>query len=98
MRYVTRLGLAPTEEIARSMSWGLMQVMGQVAREHGFTGDFLAQLCDPGQALETGCAVLKSKITAAAGNLDDALSFWNGGSNTAYSQEVMARLPHYAGS
>src|ERR1700735_1296507 len=40
-RYVAPLGLAPTEEVARSMSWGLMQVMGQVAREHGFTAKSL---------------------------------------------------------
>jgi hypothetical protein len=31
-RYVPPLELPPTEEIARSISWGLMQVMGQVAR------------------------------------------------------------------
>ncbi len=31
-RYVAPLGLTPTEEIARSISWGLLQVMGQVAR------------------------------------------------------------------
>ncbi|MGA7913605.1 MAG: transglycosylase SLT domain-containing protein, partial [Candidatus Acidiferrales bacterium] len=40
--YVAPLRLPPTEEIARSISWGLMQVMGQVAREHGFTGKFLS--------------------------------------------------------
>jgi soluble lytic murein transglycosylase-like protein len=28
----------PTESRARAFSWGLMQVIGQVAREHGFTG------------------------------------------------------------
>ncbi len=28
--------LCPTEAYARAFSWGLMQVMGQVAREHGF--------------------------------------------------------------
>ena len=27
-----------TESRARAFSWGLMQVMGQVAREHGFVG------------------------------------------------------------
>ena len=35
-RYVAPLALPATEEVARSISWGLMQVMGQVAREHGF--------------------------------------------------------------
>jgi hypothetical protein len=35
------------EARARAFSWGLMQVMGQVAREHGFAVVSLAALCDP---------------------------------------------------
>src|SRR5580658_6313486 len=61
-RYVAPLGLPPTEEVARSISWGLMQVMGQVAREHGFGGKFLSALCEPEAGLETGCSVLAAKI------------------------------------
>src|SRR5208282_6594144 len=57
-RYVAPLGLTPTEEIARSISWGLLQVMGQVAREHGFAGKFLSALCDAAAGLDVGCAVL----------------------------------------
>lgn len=64
-RYVSPLGLPPTEEIARSISWGLMQVMGQVAREHGFAGKFLSELCDPGVGVEVGCSVLASKFERA---------------------------------
>lgn len=66
MRYVAPLGLPPTEEIARSISWGLMQVMGQVAREHGFTGKFLSALCEPSCGIEIGCAVFAAKIAEAA--------------------------------
>jgi len=66
-RYVAPLGLSPTEEIARSISWGLMQVMGQVAREHGFNGKFLSALCEPEAGLDIGCAVLASKLAAAKG-------------------------------
>ena len=65
-RYVAPLGLPPTEEIARSISWGLMQVMGQVAREHGFDGKFLSALCDPALGLDIGCAALASKLVTAA--------------------------------
>ena len=36
-----------TEQICRATSWGLMQIMGQVARERGFTGKFLSELCQP---------------------------------------------------
>ena len=65
-RYVAPLGLPPTEEVARSISWGLMQVMGQVAREHGFDAKFLSALCDPALGLDIGCAVLASKLVTAA--------------------------------
>ena len=65
-RYVAPLGLPPTEEIARSISWGLMQVMGQVAREHGFTGQFLSALCEPAAGIAIGCTVLAAKFAAAA--------------------------------
>jgi len=64
-RYVAPLGLPPTEEVARSISWGLMQVMGQVAREHGFRAKSLAALCDPATALDVGCAVFAAKLHAA---------------------------------
>ncbi len=66
--YVAPLGLPPTEEIARSISWGLMQVMGQVTREHGFSGKFLSALCDPAAGLDAGCAVLAAKMTIRQGS------------------------------
>jgi len=44
-----------TEKRARSMSWGLMQVMGQVARERGFAGPYLSALCEPEIGLDYGC-------------------------------------------
>ena len=51
-RYVRDLKLSPTEDMARSTSWGLMQVMGQVAREHGFRARFLSEICGPVVALK----------------------------------------------
>jgi len=47
-----------TEVHARSTSWGLMQVMGQVARERGFEGVFLSELCKPQLGIEYGCRQL----------------------------------------
>ena len=67
-RYVAPLGLPPTEEVARSISWGLMQVMGQVAREHNFAAKFLSALCDPAAGIEIGCTVLVSKFAIASRN------------------------------
>jgi soluble lytic murein transglycosylase-like protein len=73
-RYVAPLGLPPTEEVARSISWGLMQVMGQVAREHGFSGKFLSALCDPAAGLDIGCAVLAAKLAIRSGSPSRAAS------------------------
>lgn len=95
-RYVSPLGLPPTEEIARSISWGLMQVMGQVAREHGFAGKFLSELCEPGAGLEIGCAVLAAKLAAAHGDTSRALTLWNGGGDPEYPSHVLARAGKYA--
>ena len=44
-----------TERRLCATSFGLMQVMGQVARERGFKGPFLTQLCDPELGIEYGC-------------------------------------------
>src|SRR5271167_1728845 len=90
-RYVAPLELPPTEEIARSISWGLMQVMGQVAREHGFNGKFLSALCDPATGLDSCCAVLAAKLATAAGDVERALLLWNGGANPDYAAEVIRR-------
>lgn len=43
-----------TEWLGQQTSWGLMQVMGAVAREYGFAGHFPG-LCDPLQGLHYGC-------------------------------------------
>jgi soluble lytic murein transglycosylase-like protein len=95
-RYVAPLGLAPTEEVARSISWGLMQVMGQVAREHGFREKSLAALTDPATGLAFGCAVFAAKISAAAGgDIPRALQLWNGGANRDYAREVLDRVGKY---
>ncbi|MCC8991727.1 MAG: transglycosylase SLT domain-containing protein [Streptococcus sp.] len=48
-----------TEQRARAMSWGLMQIMGQVARERGFSGAFLSELCLPEVGIEYGCRQLR---------------------------------------
>jgi soluble lytic murein transglycosylase-like protein len=93
--YVAPLRLPATEEIARSISWGLMQVMGQVAREHGFTGKFLSALGDPNIGLAIGCEVLGTKIVAAQNDIWRALELWNGGANPDYAAQVIARVGRY---
>jgi soluble lytic murein transglycosylase-like protein len=87
--------ISATEAYARGFSWGLMQVMGQVARENAYTAPFLSQLCDPVDALEIGCRVLTKKLAAASNDVPRALQLWNGGNNAAYATQVLARKPHY---
>ncbi len=94
-RYVAPLELPPTEEIARSISWGLMQVMGQVAREHGFQRPFLSALCDPSAGLTFGCIALVAKLAAAGGDVSRGLALWNGGGNPDYAAQILARVPRY---
>ena len=85
-----------TEAHSRAISWGLMQVMGQSAREVGFTGQFLSELCDPAIGIEVGCQVFGEKLRISDGNAPRALRFWNGGSNPNYATEVEARRAKYA--
>jgi soluble lytic murein transglycosylase-like protein len=87
--------ISASEAYARGFSWGLMQVMGQVAREAGFDALFLSALCDPEQGLATGCKVLRKKFDAMAGDAARTLLAWNGGGNPAYAAQVLARKPHY---
>ena len=103
--------ITASEAYARGFSWGLMQVMGQSAREAGYTEPFLSSLCDPNDALEIGCRLLRKKFDSASSvaqaflpvsgavTQNDpttrALLLWNGGSNPAYPAQVLARRPHY---
>jgi soluble lytic murein transglycosylase-like protein len=99
-RYVAPLytagKLSATEAYTRAMSWGLMQVMGQVAREFGFAGESLPELCDPATGVEFGCRVLAKRMARARGDAPAALLAWNGGANPNYPAEVLARTRNYS--
>lgn len=96
-RYIVPLHLVdPTEAQARAFSYGLMQVMGQVAREQGFTGRFLTQLCDPDIGVEVGCRKLQKCFALYPSNPEVALLHYNGGGNELYGKQVLARVAHYA--
>jgi soluble lytic murein transglycosylase-like protein len=96
-RYIRpALPLTPsTEELSLAISWGLMQVMGATAREHGFTGRFLNALCDPEVGVSVGCVVLLDKLNKAKGDIRKGLLSWNGGANSDYAAQVLARMPNY---
>jgi soluble lytic murein transglycosylase-like protein len=99
-RYVAPLytagKLSATEAYTRSMSWGLMQVMGQVARENGFSQPSLAELCDPNIGIEFGCRILAVRMARAKGDARAALLAWNGGANLNYPAEALARKRNYS--
>lgn len=67
-RYIAPLDFRPvapcsrrTEGVLRACSFGPMQVMGQVARELGFLGAYLTELCDPDLGIDYGCRHLANK-------------------------------------
>jgi soluble lytic murein transglycosylase-like protein len=94
-KYEAPLHLATTEEYTRAMSWGPMQIMGQTAREFGFIGRFLSELCDPQIGVLFGCRKLKRCLAVSGGDVASALTHYNGGADLSYPGEVMARIAKY---
>lgn len=78
-----------TEWTSQRMSWGLLQVMGAVAREHGFKGPFLSSLLDPGEGLTYGCALLAALGHRwGAQGLQAVVSAYNAGRPTEANRET----------
>lgn len=84
---------------AQQASWGLLQIMGAVAREHGFDGAYLVELCDPIVGLTYGAKHFAQLLDWARGNVVQALCAYNGGKggntvapfrNQAYADKVLA--------
>ena len=87
--------VSATEAYARGFSWGLMQIMGQTAREKGVTVKDLSQLCDPVHGLEMGCQKLSDELHRLGGDVRAALLAYNGGGALHYPDQVLARMEHY---
>jgi soluble lytic murein transglycosylase-like protein len=96
VRYIhPALPAAPTTlELTKAMSFGLMQVMGEVAIEFGWQGRFLTQLCDPDIGVDIGCRKLQ-KCFSAHCDPEASLLAYNGGGNSFYGKQVLARVQHY---
>ena len=77
-RYTEPLDFSETEERTRALSWGLLQIMGQVAREFGFTDTYLPALCDPLVNLSLAAKILKNRH-ATTNSWIGALAAYNGG-------------------
>lgn len=93
-KYIKPLHKAATEEVARSCSWGVTQLMGESARELGYTG-YIPELFDPSVGLDWGCRWFKHKLELAGGNTHRALELWNGGGDPTYADQVLARVEKY---
>jgi soluble lytic murein transglycosylase-like protein len=92
-RYIDPMKLSFLEALDRSTSWGLMQVMGQTAKELGYAGE-LPALRDPETAVIYGCKKLQ-KCFSIHGDRETSLLAYNGGSNHLYPAQVIARVSHY---
>ncbi len=84
---LTELGV--TEFHAQSASWGLLQIMGAVAREYGFSGP-MPELCDPELNIRLGTKYLwiyghkSGKLST-----EQALARYNG--SAIYAAEVLEK-------
>lgn len=85
-----------SEYIGQATSWGLMQVMGTVAREYHFSG-WLTELCKPSVGLEYGCTHLKAKIDRY-GSVEAGIAAYNAGNvrknpdGTYVNQKYVSRV------
>ena len=81
--------LGSTEFNAQSASYGLMQVMGAVAREHDMHG-WLTALCDPNVGIKFGCKHLIGHYKRNGDDIDTALLRYNGGHE--YPNKIAEKL------
>jgi len=91
---IVPLSLSQNEAIQRATSYGLMQVMGQTAREHGMV-DPIPSMLDPAVGLYWGCKVLAYMMNRATGDAYRALEYYNGGGNPLYAGQVIGRMDKY---
>lgn len=94
-KYILQMTLNDTEEYTRAMSWGLMQVMGETAREFGFKGKFMTELTDPDTGMIFGCKKLKRCLSIHQGDNNAALLAYNGGSDPMYPHIVLNLRSNY---
>lgn len=107
-RYIQRLEIdyrpsccsLATERMHRATSWGLMQIMGQTARERGFRGWF-SELTVPVVGLEWGCRYLRwlADKYLADGGWPTVMRAYNGGPgkrhqlDSPYPGKILALIP-----
>lgn len=106
--FAHKLGISEsTEEVFQKVSWGLMQVMGGVAREYGFQGHLLELCSTPTYGLYFGMRHLFNYYKRYK-NMPDAIAAYNAGSprriagggpyeNQQYVDKVLAAFKRRTG-
>jgi soluble lytic murein transglycosylase-like protein len=80
------------EKLLRSISYGLMQLMGNTAREMGFTSDDWQDLFDPMINIRLGAKYFSKLLKSEDGDTRKALLRWNGGGDPYYPERVFKRI------
>jgi soluble lytic murein transglycosylase-like protein len=93
------------EWLDQQTSWGLMQVMGAVARELGCRSHYLSELTDPITGLHFGCKHFAGMLAWAKGDTNKAIAAYNAGrggtaseASQAYVVKVRANLAQVQGT
>ena len=81
-----------SERRMRACSFGLMQLMGQPAREQGCKEPQLTRLLIPAVNLEWGCRFFRWCLNQKGGDVPAALLRYNGGANPTYDDTVLGHL------
>jgi len=73
-------------------SWGLLQIMGAAAREQGFNGPYLTQLCDPYVNIEYATKHLYHYASRENHfSIEETLLRYNGGGNPDFANQVLSK-------
>lgn len=89
--YVPKRCSLETERTNRAQSWGYCQLMGQVARERGFKGEFLSELLDPTTNIRMGAEFLQALLHKYE-STEAALLRYNGGGDPDYGKKVLSHI------
>jgi soluble lytic murein transglycosylase-like protein len=73
-----------TERQLRCYSFGLLQIMGNTARERGFVRESLIDLCDPEINLDMGCSIMHDLMEKYGQDTERAMFAYNAGEGTKY--------------
>ena len=95
-KFVNHLNSKETEIALQSCSFGLMQIMGAVVRELGYTG-YLAKIYRPDINIYYGCMYL-DKLRKKWPDMKDHVAAYNGGHPAKINGKLRSDLQSYVDS